>query len=263
MCYYMGCKVTRADYIRLKAIEKELRNLKLNRAAYNGFEYKDWPIIRPIEAGKDIVIENVHWEYIPASVQDEHDLVSFREQFDTLNAKAENLFKTERGKPSIWTEGALNGRCLFICSYFFEWVHMPKYGKRGDKKGQLLKTEDTYPYCIRRKANEEYFLIAGISREWTNHLRGQSALTAALVTTKANSVMEQIHNKKKRQPTILPEDLAWEWVQPGLSKERILEIAAYQMPSDQTDFWTVGKGILKSADPTKEHKYKGLPKIIQ
>jgi hypothetical protein len=37
----MGCKVTLADYTRLKAIEKELRDLKLNRAAYNGFEYKD------------------------------------------------------------------------------------------------------------------------------------------------------------------------------------------------------------------------------
>ena len=259
----MGCKVTRADFIRLKAIEKELRNLKLNRLAHNGFEYKDWPIIRPIENGKDIVIENIHWEYIPPSVLDEHDLIKFRDQYDTLNAKAENLFINERGKPSMWAEGALNGRCLFIASYFFEWRHFPKYGKRGENKGKLLKTEDTYPYLIRRKANEEFFLMAGISREWTNYLRGQTARTAAQVTVPANSIIAQIHNKKKRQPTILPEELAWEWIQPGLSKERILEIASYQMPSEQTDFWTVKKGFLKSASPTKVHIYKGIPPIIR
>jgi putative SOS response-associated peptidase YedK len=261
MCYYMGQKVTRAEFIRLMAIEKELRNLKLNRKAYNGFEYKDWPIIRPIEAGKDFVIENVHWEYIPGSFQDEHDLVRFRQQFDTLNAKAENLFVNEKGKPSIWADGAMNGRCLFIASYFFEWMHMPKYGVRGDKKGQLLKTTDKYPFCIRYNNKQEYFFIAGISRTWTNYDRNQSALTAALLTTKANSVMEQIHNTKKRMPTILPEHLAWEWIQSGLSKERIMEIASYQLPSEQLEFWTVQKNIFKVEDPTEKYIYKNLPAI--
>ena len=261
MCYYMGQKVTRAEFIRLMAIEKQLRNLKLNKPAYNGFEYKDWPIIRPISDGTDFVLENVHWEYIPPSVQDHEELPRYRQQYDWLNAKAENLFVNEKGKPSMWAEGALSGRCLFIVSYFFEWLHMPKYGVRGDKKGQLLKTTDKFPYCIRKKTQEEYFFIAGISRIWTNHLKGQSARTAALITTKANSVMEQIHNIKKRQPTMLTEELAWEWIQPGLSKERILEIAAYQLPPEQMEWWPVKKNVLKNPEPTKLHIYKQVPSI--
>jgi hypothetical protein len=69
MCYYNKCKVTRAGFIRLKAIEKELKNLKLNRPVQSGFDYSDWPIIVPIHGGKDFEIKNVHWEYIPAFVK--------------------------------------------------------------------------------------------------------------------------------------------------------------------------------------------------
>ena len=38
MCYYNECKVTRAEFIRLLAIEKELKNLQLNRPAQSGFD---------------------------------------------------------------------------------------------------------------------------------------------------------------------------------------------------------------------------------
>ena len=47
--------------------------------------------------------------------------------------------------------------------------------------------------------------------------------------------MEQIHNSKKRMPTILTEDLAWEWLFGNLDEERITEIARYQFPTEQME----------------------------
>lgn len=144
MCYYNGCKVTRAEYIRLMAIEKELKNLKLNRPAQNGFDYKDWPIIKPIYGKHDFEIVNAHWEYIPPSIYDEFALQEARKMFTWLNAKGENLFVNEKGKLSMYREGALTGRCLVLSSGFYEWRHIQKIGKRG----QLLKATEKIPYRI-------------------------------------------------------------------------------------------------------------------
>src|SRR5690349_11736462 len=126
MCYYNGCKVSRAEFIRLKSIEKELKNLTLNRPAQTGFDYRDWPIIKPTYDKKDIEIKNVHWEYIPESVYDEFALREARKHYSWLNAKGENLFVNEKGKISMYREGALTGRCLVLSSGFYEWRHIPK-----------------------------------------------------------------------------------------------------------------------------------------
>lgn len=46
MCYLNGCRITRAEYIRLMAIEEEIKNLLfLNRPAQSGFGYLDRPVI--------------------------------------------------------------------------------------------------------------------------------------------------------------------------------------------------------------------------
>lgn len=262
MCYYNTLRVSRADYITLLGFEKDIRNMNLNRPAYNAFNYRDWPIVKPILGGEDFEIKEAHWEYIPASVHDDEDLKKSRYSFDWLNARAENLFKNERGGVSMWREGALHGRCLFLMSGFFEYRHFPKIGKIGANKGKVLKTTETVPYYVTLRSRPEIFLVAGISRVWTNYSRGQSADTAALLTTEANYVMQQIHNAKKRMPTILPEHLAAEWIQDGLSEQRIKEIASYQYRSEEMEAWTVAKDFLKTADdPLKEVPYSIAPPL--
>ncbi|RTL60722.1 MAG: SOS response-associated peptidase [Sphingobacteriales bacterium] len=255
MCYYNGSRVSRAEYIRLMGIEKELRNLRLNRPAQNGFDYRDWPIIKPLAGGKDFEIKEVHWEYIPSFIHDEHELKEARKMYTWLNAKSENLFVNDKGRPSMFREGALHGRCLFLSSGFYEWRHVPKIGK----KGQLLKATEKIPYYITTKRNDEYFFMAGISRVWENVSRGQSADTAAIVTTKANEMMEVIHNAKKRMPTILPESLAIEWLQGNISQRQIEGLGSYQFPVEQMEAWPVSKEFLKLDEPEKEFDYPELP----
>jgi putative SOS response-associated peptidase YedK len=45
--------------------------------------------------------------------------------------------------------------------------------------------------------------------------------TSSIIIAKANCLMEQIHNKMKRMPTILDEAQASEWLKPDLSDSRI------------------------------------------
>lgn len=259
MCYYNKCKVTRAEFIRLMAIEKELKNLKLNRPVQSGFDYSDWPVIVPLMGGKDFEIKNVHWEYIPPFIHNETELAEARKMNTWLNAKSENLFRNDKGRPSMYRQGALHGRCLVLSSGFYEWRHIQKMGKRGKR----LKATEAIPYHITLKGRPEYFFMAGVSTEWVNQSRGESALTFAIVTTVANDLMKRIHNKKERMPTILPPELATEWIQDGLSEQRIKEIASYQYPAYEMVAWTIAKDFTKVTDPEKEFVYEDLPPLYE
>jgi putative SOS response-associated peptidase YedK len=75
--------------------------------------------------------------------------------------------------------------------------------------------------------------MAGIWQPWTDKETGEYMETFAIVTTKANKLMEQIHNTKKRMPILLNEDLAYEWLFDDLSEQRVLEIAGTQYPSEE------------------------------
>jgi putative SOS response-associated peptidase YedK len=267
MCYWQGVKVTKAQYLRLLKIKKEISDLRLNLPVRNGFDYRDWPIIKPIAGKEDFEIKQTHWEYIPQNIFNVQQLQEARKYRTWLNARSENLFVNEQGKMSMYRYGAEHGRCLVISSYFFERRHFPKIGK----KGQQLKATEAIPFCITLKDRPEYFFMAGVLREWENTERHESADTFAIVTTKANELMKTIHNKKiftnpledpdPRMPTILTEELAYEWLFGDLDKKRIMEIASYQYPSEQMIAWPVDKYFDRSDDPTKEVEYENAKPI--
>ncbi len=249
MCYYNGCRVTRSEYIRLMAIEKEIKNLLfLNRPVQSGFEYKDWPVLVAANNGTDVDIRLMHWEYIPDSIHDADELIAARKNFTWLNAKGENILVNEKGNHSMYREGAMLGRILVLSTGFYEWQHVPKLGKRG----QALKATEKIPHYITVDGPEEYFFMAGVSRVWHNLEMDQRAPTFAVVTTEANELMQKIHNTKRRMPVILPPDLALEWLQPNLSEERIQQLATYRFRADKMKAWPVAKNFLQSNDPEKQ-----------
>jgi putative SOS response-associated peptidase YedK len=57
----------------------------------------------------------------------------------------------------MYRDEALNRRCLFPATDFYEWRHIFPIGKTGEP----LKTAVKYPYRI-GVAGEEVFFIAGI-----------------------------------------------------------------------------------------------------
>jgi len=273
MCYWQGIKITKGQYIRLKAIQKEIQDLRLFRPVQIGFDFKDWPVAKAVPGKEDFDIKFVHWEYIPPTIFNVQQLQNARKGLTWLNARSETLLVTERGRPSMYRDGALFGRCLVISSYFFERRHFPKYGKIGKFKGQLLKTTENVPYCITVKDTPGYYFMAGVVREWENVERHQSADTFAIVTTSAKNhgLMDKIHNRElvlhpndehdPRMPTILPEELAYEWLFGDPDEKRIMEIASYQFPADKMTAWTVAKNFDKIEDPTKEVIYENIPAL--
>jgi putative SOS response-associated peptidase YedK len=142
MCYYNGQKVTRTEFIRLKGIEKAIRNYKfLNVGVHNGFNYAPCAILVPSADGKNFDIVQAEWGYVPGFVKTRTEANIFRAKYTTLNFKSENLFLKEDGKRSMWADAAKNRRCLVLSTGIVESRHVPKLGK----KGQELKETIKYP----------------------------------------------------------------------------------------------------------------------
>jgi putative SOS response-associated peptidase YedK len=103
--------------------------------------------------------------------------------------------------------------------------------------------------------------MAGIWQPWTDRETGETVDGFSIVTTSANELLSQVHNKKKRMPCILTEELAREWIRDGLTEQRILEIATFQYPSSEMEAYTIEKGFRSSDDPARPFPYEELPAI--
>lgn len=265
MCYYNGQKVTRAEYIRLKQLEKAVANYDfLGRDLQQGFDYGMNAVLKPVTGIEDFDIVQMEWGFIPSYLKTREDVQKmrfgykdaagkFKPPITTLNAVAEEMLMP--GK--IYRDAALNRRCLVLSSGFFEWRHVHRLNKRT---GEPLKTAEKYPYHITVK-DKEYFYMAGIWQPWTDKATGEHVESFAIVTTAANKLMEQVHNSKKRMPAILNEDLAYEWMFANLKEERIREIGMTQFPSEQMEAHTIAKDFREALDPTKPFEYTELPPL--
>jgi putative SOS response-associated peptidase YedK len=269
MCYYNGQKVSRAEFIRLLQLEKAVKNYDfLNRAVHNGFAYSPIAVLKRNEAETNFNIVQMEWGFLPTYLKNRDAVAKFRNGYKdatgkwhigytTLNAKAENMFTNEKGNPSIYAEAARKHRCLVLSTGFYEWRHVYPLNK---KTGQPLKTAIKYPYFISVKG-EEYFYMAGIWQEWTDKDTGEIVETVAVTTAVANPLMQVVHNSKQRMPTILNDELAYEWMFGDLSDERITEIASSQFPAKQMDACSIAKEFLTTLEPATPFLYEDLPAI--
>ncbi len=266
MCYYNGQKVTRVEYIRLKQLEKAIANYDfLQKDLQIGFDYGLNAVLKRQPDIEDFDIVQMEWGFIPANIRTRDDLKRMREGYKdyngqfrppiiTLNAVSEELLFPNK----TYRDAGLNRRCLVLSSGFFEWRHVYPVNK---KTGQPLKTATKYPYHITLK-EKQYFYMAGVWQPWTDNLTGEYVESFAVVTTVANKLMEQVHNSKKRMPTILTEDLAYEWLFGDLTEERISEIAKFQIPADEMEVCTIAKDFRESIEPAKEFVYADMPPLF-
>lgn len=265
MCYYNGQKVTRAEFIRLKHLEKALANYDfLGRDLEIGFEYGPAAVLKPVEGREDFDIVQMEWGFIPHYMKNRKDLEHFRKggsnpatgKYDppiiTLNAIGEEMFDKVTYK-----KAAQERRCLVLSSGFYEWRHIFPVSK---KTGKPVKTAVKYPYFISLK-DREYFFMAGIWTPWTDKETGEYVESFSIVTTKANELMAQVHNSKKRMPVILNEDLAWEWMFGSLDQKRILEIAATQYPAAGMRAHPIAKDFIGALNPQEPFDYEELPPL--
>lgn len=264
MCYYNGQFVTRVEYIRLKNLEKLVSQYDfLNREIEIGFNYGQSAVLKPINK-LDFEIVKMEWGLIPHYIANRDDLAKFRNGYRdangkyvppilTLNAMGEELFNKVSYK-----EAALKRRCLVLSTGFYEWRHINTINKRTGKPN---KTMAKYPYYISVK-DQSYFFMAGIWQGWTDKSTGEYVESYSIVTTKANELMQQVHNSKMRMPVILPEDLAFEWIFDDLDVKRITELATFQFPSTAMDAHPIAKDFLSCANPREKTEYQELSPLV-
>jgi len=257
MCFHIGIKVSRAEHIKLKGKKKKIHDaqIAINQPLASGFEYPLWPVLKPLQGGEDFVPVMMHWEFIPSYIKSVEGVLHFRKgglnpktgrkdfPHNTLNAIGEEVLM----KPT-YKEAALKRRCLVLVSGFYEWRHFTPPGGK----------DTAYPYYITLK-DQEYFYLAGIYNPWVDEQTGEMVDSFSILTTAANSLMEQVHNKKKRMPVILPEDEAAEWIKEDLSVQRIAELAKYQIESNMLNAITIVKDFKRADDPTEGWEYGELP----
>jgi len=270
MCYYNAQKVTKSEFIRLKNLEKRLLDYPFfNRAAIVGFDFGPTAVLKPIAGKEDFEIVQMEWGFLPDPLgwpflETREDAFrvrrgyvdsrgKFQEPLNFLNAVAEEILLPNK----VYRRAALDRRCIIPSTGFYDWRHIYPLNK---KTGLPLKTAKKYPYRIMQK-EKEYFWLAAIWQQWADADTGETVDTCAIVTTKANLVMEQIHNSKKRMPTMVTDDLAMEWMFGNLPEKRISEIARWQIPWEDLSYYTLKKDFLSSADPLAPWFYPELPPL--
>ncbi len=195
MCYFSSISVSFKiieDRFGAKFVQSESF---LPVYSASAFTFPSLPVISNADPERIVLMQ---WGLIPFWSKDNETAVKIREK--TLNSRSETIFEKSAFRHAIQSK-----RCLVIADGFFEWRH---FGKK------------TYPYYIRLK-NHELFAFAGIWDNWKNTDSGEILLTFSIITTRANSLLEKIHNTKKRMPVILPGEKENYWLENNLEKETI------------------------------------------
>lgn len=253
MCYYVSQKTNHkvefADIIR----ESDL----LDRPVVGGFGGQPIAVMKPTADKKSFDVVGMDWGFIPPYVNGRDEAKKFKMMYTTLNATSENLFRNAKGNKSMFATAARERRCLVPVAGYYEWRHLPKH----DKKGNLLKSVDKVPYLIRVKG-QPVFYHAGLYQEWTDRDTGEVVDTLAFTTTEANSIAAQIHNSKKRMPTMLNTELAKAWLFNELTEDDITAIAKIQFPPAEMEAWTIDSKFLSAEDPTLPVDYPNCPALM-
>lgn len=145
---------------------------------YNGAPGQDLLVIRRNHATGEISMSPLRWGLIPSWVREPGGGPK------PINARAE----TVRSLP-MFREAYMRRRCIVPVDAFFEW-----HAARGETRRQ--------PYAIGLNSGAP-FGLAALWENWKDP-NGEWLRTFAIITTEANELMAEIH---ERMPVILrPED---------------------------------------------------------
>lgn len=198
MCFTINVNTTRDAIEKRFNVDASVLADFEYRYFYRAFENPLIPVITQEEPGK---IQLLLWGLIPSWIKDADQAEKIRKA--TYNARSESIDE----KPSF--RGSFkNKRCWVIAKGFFEWQHIGK---------------QKYPWYI-QKFNEDLFAFAGLYDHWKDPDDFEDLRTFSIVTTRANTLMEKIHNTKKRMPVILDPANENMWLNKNSSPENLKKL---------------------------------------
>lgn len=269
MCYHISFEVKLESISEIfpdMIIDNQL-DIEFPTDGYiNGFDHRPQQVISRNAQDDKLHLSLMVWGFLPPGIKNYTEAEKFwngykdesgkwHTGFMTLNAVGEEVLDKK-----LFRDAALQRRCIIFTDGFYEWHHHFPVGK----KGQQLKTSVKYPHHVFSAENPGgLMMMAGLWNPWkhdevdpeTGEVKTFITPTFAIMTTEANSLMEKIHNSKKRMPVVLTKELAEEWLRDDLSEERIKEIATWKFPADKLKAHTVSKDFQKSGSPKGVHSY--------
>lgn len=185
---------------------------------YHAYSLPSIPVVCSDNPG---ALRVMTWGLIPSWIADEKEAEDIR--LKTFNARCETL-----GSKPAFKEPFRSKRCLIPVCGFFEWQQI------GGRK---------IPWYIKLR-DESIFSLAGVWDEW--QMKGGITLnTFSVVTTRANELMAEIHNTKKRMPVILPKTTEKLWLKRELPSDAAVELLQ-PLDNEMLEAYTISPLITNS-----------------
>jgi putative SOS response-associated peptidase YedK len=147
---------------------------------------------------------------IPFFITDLEKAMALRTQ--TLNCISEEMHE----KPSFRDALENAQRCLIPVTGFFEWRWL-------DEKGTVK-----IPYYITFR-DQQIRSMAGLYSRWQHKATGQYYYSYTVLTTQANSILEYVHNNKKRMPVFIAKEDEKAWLNRDLNAKDVMELCRPSM----------------------------------
>jgi putative SOS response-associated peptidase YedK len=160
----------------------------------------------------------MRWGFLPGFVKDPKAFPLI------INARVESILDKASFRAAVKRR-----RCLVIADGFYEWRRGPGPGKRA--------------FLIRR-VNGEPMGFAGLYETWSDASGGEID-TACIITTSANRLMMQVHD---RMPAIIPRAEHARWLDnDGVDAAAAMALAR-PAPEDALELLEIGLAVNKSAN---------------
>lgn len=176
------------------------------------------PGLAAVRNDSPAAIDRLRWGLLPRWVDDPED-------FPTLiNARAETVAE----KPAF-RDAFEKRRCLIPANNFYEWT-----GRKASRVPYAIGVDD-----------ESVFAMAGLWETWSRN--GDEVVSAAIVTTEANEVVAELHD---RMPVILDREEERRWLETDDvdARQSLLD----PFPADRTTAYEVSTAVNNPANEGPE-----------
>lgn len=192
----------------------------LSRPRYNVAPTQYAPVIISNDEGKNKELAIMRWGLVPSWAKS----ADFGRNM--INARAETLAE----KPSF-VDAFDDRRCLVPADGFYEW----KADAVGSKKRPVRFVVKT----------GELFAFAGLWEKWKQPDGNGTLLTYTIITTTANELVSQCHN---RMPVILTPDTAKVWFRDRRVGDANYESILQPFPAEKMDAYRVSSRVNSPAN---------------
>ncbi len=190
-------------------------------------------------------------------LQDE--LKAKSEQVKELNRTKAEVTKLKREKDELRDQVALEKEQEFSEKLKEEKIKIKKQVDESSAEWRHITEKNKIPYLIGVKHNDfpdqfKPFTFGGVYDRWTDTESGEVRETFSIITTPANSMMEIIHNSKKRMPLIIPEEKQHLWLTTTEADD--IRKLMVPFPSERMMAYPISKNISQRNTP------KNIPETL-